>query len=82
MIIVAVGDTLGALERMYADILTFEDMLSVRFAWVLHVGDFGIWPDPERVDRATRRHDGAGNFQSTPRAILPEERSRSGTTGR
>jgi len=34
----------------------------VRFAWVLHVGDFGIWPDPTRIDGATKRHDGAGDF--------------------
>ncbi|MBX3251749.1 MAG: metallophosphoesterase [Myxococcales bacterium] len=29
---------------------------------LLHVGDFGVWPDPRRVDKATRRHDGAGDF--------------------
>ena len=34
----------------------------MRFEAVLHVGDFGIWPDPNRVDRATRDHEGAGDF--------------------
>ena len=28
----------------------------------LHVGDFGAWPDPHRIDKATRKHDGAGDF--------------------
>jgi hypothetical protein len=43
-------------------VLAFEAALSVRFDWVLHVGDFGVWPVPDRVDGATRRHDGAGDF--------------------
>ena len=29
---------------------------------MLHVGDFGIRPDPGRVDKATRKHDDAGDF--------------------
>jgi hypothetical protein len=24
--------------------------------------DFGVWPDPSRIDGATKRHDGAGDF--------------------
>lgn len=62
MIICAAGDTHGLLDRLYGDVLAFEDSLGVRFAWVLHVGDFGIWPDPGRIDGASRRHDGAGDF--------------------
>lgn len=58
----AVGDIHGAIDRMYADVLALEDTLGVRFDAVLHVGDFGIWPDPSRVDKATRKHDGAGDF--------------------
>lgn len=62
MILCAAGDIHGALDRFYEDVLAFETALAVRFAWVLHVGDFGVWPDPARVDRATRNHDGAGDF--------------------
>jgi predicted phosphohydrolase len=62
MILCAAGDIHGALDRFYDDVLAFEAALAVRFEWVLHVGDFGIRPDPERVDRATRNHDGAGDF--------------------
>ncbi|MFW7377507.1 MAG: metallophosphoesterase family protein [Oligoflexus sp.] len=64
MIICAAEDTHGELNKMYADILAFEASLAVRFDYVLHVGDFGIWPDSNKVDRATRDHDGAGDFPS------------------
>jgi predicted phosphodiesterase len=62
MILCVSGDTHGALDRLYADVSEFERSLQVRFAALLHVGDFGIWPDPQRVDRATRDHEGAGDF--------------------
>jgi hypothetical protein len=62
MIICAAGDIHGALDYLYEDVLAFEEALGVRFAWVLHVGDFGIWPDPARIDRGTRNHEGAGDF--------------------
>lgn len=62
MILCAAGDIHGGLDRMYEQVLSFEEALGIRFAWLLHVGDFGVWPDPTRVDGATRRHDGAGDF--------------------
>jgi hypothetical protein len=60
--ICAAGDIHGAIGRLYDDVLAFETRLGVRFDWVLHVGDFGIWPDPQKIDRGTRNHDGAGDF--------------------
>ena len=62
MILCAAGDIHGRLDRMYAGVLEFETALAVRFDFVLHVGDLGVWPDPTRVDGATRRHEGAGDF--------------------
>jgi len=62
MILCAAGDIHGALDRFFADVLAFEAELGVRFDHVLHVGDFGIWPDAQRIDKATRNHDGAGDF--------------------
>jgi Icc-related predicted phosphoesterase len=62
VIICAAGDIHGGLDRMYEQVLAFETSLGVHFAWLLHVGDFGIWSDPARIDGATRRHDGAGDF--------------------
>jgi hypothetical protein len=69
MFICAAGDIHGAMDRLYDDVLAFEESLGVRFDCVLHVGDFGVWPDPNRVDKATRNHDGAGDFPvGCPRA--------------
>jgi len=62
MLICAAGDIHGAMDRLYQDVFEFEASLGVRFDYVLHVGDFGIWPDPNRIDKATRHHDGAGDF--------------------
>lgn len=77
MFICAAGDIHGAIDRLYQEVLAFEESLGVRFAWVLHVGDFGIWPDPTRIDGATKRHEGAGDFpvwwverRSAPRKTL------------
>ena len=77
MIVCAAGDIHGAIDRLYQEVLAFEESLGVRFAWVLHVGDFGIWPDATRIDGATKRHDGAGDFpnwwaerRSAPRKTL------------
>ena len=36
------GDTHGAINRLYDDVLAFEMSLGGIFEWVLHVGDFGI----------------------------------------
>jgi len=75
MLICAAGDTHGALDRLYGEILAFERTLGVRFDYVLHVGDFGIWPDPSRIDKATRKHDGAGDFGKwfAERRAVPRE---------
>ncbi len=62
MIICAAGDTHGAIDRFYENLLSFEASLGCRFDWVLHVGDFGIWPDPARIDRATRKRGDIGDF--------------------
>jgi predicted phosphodiesterase len=62
MFICAAGDIHGALDRLYEDVFAFETLLGIRFDYVLHVGDFGIWPDANRIDKATRHHEGAGDF--------------------
>jgi predicted phosphodiesterase len=62
MLICAAGDIHGAMDRLYQDVFAFEASLGVRFDYVLHVGDFGVWPDPSRIDKATRHHDGPGDF--------------------
>ncbi len=74
MIICAAGDIHGSLDRLYADVLAFEAALGARFEWVLQVGDFGVWPDPNRIDRATRNHEGAGDFPAWFTANRPVPR--------
>jgi len=62
MLLCAAGDTHGALDRLYRDVLAFEADLGARFDQVLHVGDLGVWPDATHIDKATRNHEGAGDF--------------------
>lgn len=52
MLLCAAGDIHGAIDQLYRDVLAFENALGLRFDVVLHIGDFGVWPDPNRVDRA------------------------------
>jgi hypothetical protein len=63
--------------RPYEDVLAFEATLVVCFDSVLHVGDFGGWPDPKHIDKATNSHDGTEDFsiwlakqQAVPRRTL------------
>jgi hypothetical protein len=74
MILCAAGDIHGAIDQLYADVTAFERALALEFDWILHVGDFGVWPDPGRVDGATRRHDGAGDFPLWVREQRPAPR--------
>jgi hypothetical protein len=62
LICCASGDIHGAMDRLYQDVFKFEAAFGVRFDYILHVGDFGIWPDQSRIDKATRYHEGAGDF--------------------
>lgn len=78
MLICAAGDIHGAMDRMYEDVLAFEAALE----WVLHVGDFGVWPDPQRIDKATKKHDGAGDFPAWLAARRRARRSSSRATTR
>lgn len=58
---------------MYSDIAEFEGVLGTTFDAILHVGDFGIWPDPRRVDRATRRHADDRDLLRCPACGLMED---------
>jgi hypothetical protein len=61
-LICAVGDVHGHIDAMYRIVDELERELDRVVDLVLQVGDFGIWPDPQRLDEATRRHGGAGDF--------------------
>lgn len=48
MLICAVGDAHGELDAMYAAVEALESEVGRPVACVVHVGDFGVWPDPSR----------------------------------
>jgi Icc-related predicted phosphoesterase len=58
----AAGDVHGQIDRFYREVLAFEAHLGRPFDLVVQVGDLGVWPDPGRIDRATRKHDDIGDF--------------------
>ena len=70
MYICAAGDIHGAMNKLYDEVLDFEASFGIRFDFILHVGDFGIWPDPAKIDKGTRNHDGAGDFSAWLKAKL------------
>ena len=57
---------------MYKIVEALEQDLGRAVDLVLQVGDFGIWPSEARVDEATRRHGGAGDF---PRWLAENRRA-------
>lgn len=60
MIIFLVGPVNGNIGRLYENIKNISKMVA-RPDWVLCTGSFGCWPDPQHLDKATRRH-GVGDF--------------------
>ncbi len=62
VLLCAVGDCHGAFTLLYRGIAMLEEALGQQVDLVLQVGDFGIWPDPSRIDVAARNHGGAGEF--------------------
>jgi hypothetical protein len=78
MFFCAAGDIHGALDRLYEDVFAFETLLGVRFAYVLHVGDFGIWPDANRIEVIRRVGDRMRTAQNGPTRVVSRYRERSG----
>ncbi len=62
MIIAVVGAINGAIHEMYEAIFDLEVKIDRDIDWVICTGSFGIWPDPARADRGTRKHGDIGDF--------------------
>lgn len=62
MLVCAAGDVHGKLDLLYACIEQMEAEVGRRVDLVVQVGDLGVWPDPRRIDGATLRHGGPGDF--------------------
>lgn len=56
MKVIFVGDVHGNIDKFIEIIQPLNPDV------VIQVGDFGVWPDLNIVDRATRKHGGAGDF--------------------
>jgi hypothetical protein len=63
MLIAAAGDAHGEFDGLYDAVARLEEQVGRTVACVLHVGDFGVWPDAEHLDEATRRHGDHGGFR-------------------
>lgn len=62
MLIAVAGDLHGKIDLCYTEVEAFGRRLGRPFDLLLQVGDFGIWPDPNHIDKPTRQHGGAGDF--------------------
>lgn len=92
MIISVAGDIHGAIDRLYAEVAEFERALGVQFAWVLQVGDFGVWPAlgarpdrsaplPRRLGRHSVRPQGERHGGARGRRCQALESGRSSSLG-
>lgn len=57
MILFFTADSFGRLSDLYKKIEEQVQWKGTAPDWVIHVGSFGVWPDPKRVNRATRLKD-------------------------
>jgi len=63
MNIIIAGDIHGEISNFYDRILALEDKLDITADWVLQTGNFGVWPDPMRIDRHTRQRNSVDFFR-------------------
>jgi hypothetical protein len=68
MLICAAGDTHGEMVALYDGVSRLEAEIGRRVDLVVHVGDFGAFPDPAHLDEATRKHGDSGEFRELVRA--------------
>jgi len=54
--IAVIGDIHGKIFRLLSLCARWQEIEKKKLDLVLQAGDFGIWPDPEHLDSATRRH--------------------------
>lgn len=62
MIIFFAGDIHGRITQFYDKVLDLEKELGIRADWVLQTGSYGVWPDPIKMDRTTRRYTDQVDF--------------------
>ena len=77
MIIFLAGAVYGQINRFYDKVLQLEKEIGSEADWVLQTGNFGVYPDPNRVSPTMRKRDNIGDFakiyvnqESLPRQTL------------
>lgn len=60
--IVAAGDVHGALSDFYRSASEFGATIEQSISAILQVGDLQVYSDTSHIDKAVRRHGGAGEF--------------------
>ncbi len=68
MFICVAGDVHGLINQFYEEVLAYQKFLGNAyglpdFDCVLQLGDLGVWPFENHMDRVTKNHEGLGNFQ-------------------
>jgi len=58
MIVCVTGAIKGKIEKTLQTIQS----QNIPVDWLLCTGSFGTWPDPEKLDRPTRKKEGSGDF--------------------
>ena len=74
MIVFLAGDIHGRVSQFYDKVLDLENKLGVQADWILQTGNFGVWPDPLKIDRATRHHIDDVDFHKYYYNTLPVPR--------
>lgn len=72
-----IGDTHGKLDEMYTHVRKWEQTNNAIIDLILQVGDFGAFPNPNRLDHATQKHhlrnDGKVDIEQFPRYLSGEK---------
>lgn len=62
MFLAVAGDAHGQLTPLYDKVSALEAKHQIDIDWVLQTGNLGVWPDPQRIDRSTRKKGGDVDF--------------------
>lgn len=60
--IFTIGEIDGRILEAYSKVQQKEQELGIYASWIISPGSFGIWPDSQYVDSATRKNGNVGDF--------------------
>lgn len=62
MIILLSGAVYGQINRFYDKVLQIEKEIGAQADWVLQTGNFGVYPDPDKISATMREREIPGDF--------------------